>query len=328
MRFATLCATVMYPLSAIPIKVAATVRGFLDHKVIAIFSIPRNWTNVVGRVDFSLRPELLPGIRNDGERYRRMGRGYFFQILSFSGWMRAAAHKKSIVSRSLLRLRPAPILLISWLLGFAYRWCLKSTALVWLPLAYLINNVYGKGYTLSWLVRDLLSTPAWRAFRIYSALVIIWNGVVPVAIFPIYSRVSTWVISNFHVPDSVAAYLFVGYAARADAWQATVTVSVSNNPSKPQKGSISFSDVSLWHIAGVLAAFCTWIAFFWAGNLRSELAEGSLVGPKAQGELRTLQVLLAIRAGLSSYTIVCGVVAFAKAADWHWVHNIRVHWLP
>ncbi len=293
------------PLPAIPLRMAATIAALFKKRRESIEAIPRNWILNIAAIDSTVTPEILPGI-NQFLRSRPLEftpenlwimHPNFWQprkvlsiLRSFEGIFFGIIFIPFALAVSAL-----PILV-----GFAYRWALKSTAVVWLPLVVLVDGVYRKAYTLSWLVRDILTTPLWCLLRVYGAVVIVFNGILPLALFSTYYRTSAWLVEVLQVPPTIASYYFIGQG-----------------------------EVYSWHVAGVLAALSTWIAYIWAGSVKSAIDEHQLADEKKQKhKLRLLQGLLATRAILSSYTIVCGVIAFAKTQDWRWVQAITFRWFP
>ncbi len=113
------------------LKLSVTFYAVITHPLLSIQQLPRNWYEVVFCVDFIHPPEVLPGIdRTDS-------------FLKFSNWSAIWLKKKESNTTSeyifdlFFYVIATPFMFFPALL---YRWSLKSSALVWLPIIYIVGK--------------------------------------------------------------------------------------------------------------------------------------------------------------------------------------------
>ena len=130
--------------------VGGVVGGSLVSKTLAVLNtciknfwrslkaIPGNWYRIVFCVDICHPPELVPGV--EGEKYRELAEG--LSDLQFGRWVFGigSSLKERDSSEKLIGLLLVLLTPILYLPALVYRWSLKSSSIVWLPLIWLIRE--------------------------------------------------------------------------------------------------------------------------------------------------------------------------------------------
>ena len=167
-------------LYSLAVKVLATTVTVLKSPVESIIAIPSNWFLQVLCVDSWHPPEIVPGIETAASRVSPENelslltvRGALREIRSPEGWDRLAA------SLFLVSIAPA------FIAAFIYRLTLKSTALVWAPLLWIVPKLRP---TDSLQVRiRLLNATSWGRFVFWTSIlvvlafaakVLVYNGII------------------------------------------------------------------------------------------------------------------------------------------------------
>lgn len=289
---------------AIPVKICATVVGIFRKPLSCLRNIPANWVKQVARTDTTLMPEMLPGVRA-WVRTRR-GHGKITEVIAgpdivFKSSLRYTSRHSALF----FTLFFFPILFLPFAFGLLYRWALKATALVWLPLVFFLHGAFRKHDSLAWRVADLMKGPLAVFLRCYAGCVLFLNGLLPLFLRTLYLDVTTWLQAKMF-PDVLMRYFLL----------------------RPTAAVPQTLVVEAWHVAGLLSAAITLLLYVCAGSLCNRMDNGGFLNDEEKrSSLRKIQYTLAARAILTTYTIVCGVVAFAKAANWEWA-QFTVRWLP
>lgn len=278
-------------------KVSATFVGCVWIPHIAFLTLPRNWFKQALQIDSTCWPELMPGLNQASQKPQMSTKLGPLALLS-SHYARQfvlgdGSRFRQVVNGVILLNFAALPLLIS----LFYRWCLKATALVYLPLVFSFRSIFTKGDTLRARLGDLLDTQLSKVQRIYTGFVIVFTGVIPFALASHYSALCTALAQQFPAGEPVLRYWLV-----------------------------FDMQLKMWHVAGLLGAALTWGLYLKADQLRVKMQNGMLAEQREQKQaLRGLQALMVARAVFSAYTIFCGVVAFAKTQSWI---TLNVVWVP
>jgi len=290
------------PLLALPVKAFATFLSFRRRPLSCFQRIPANWVKQVSQTDSTLMPELLPGIRAllRTERVEEIALIGGPDII-----IRNIKSEEDFKVRLIMTFVSLPLLILPLAIGLLYRWSLKATAVVWMPLAYLLHGVFRKRDSLEWRVKDFMKGPLALFLLVYSGCVLFFNALLPFVLRSKYLDAAAWLKAKLF-PEALMRYYLL--APTPEAPQVLV--------------------VQAWHLAGLVSAAITLGLYFWASTLRNQLDSDGFSGEAdKQNTLRKIKAVLATRAVLTTYTMACGIVAFAKAAEWKWA-QFTVQFLP
>ena len=125
----------------INIRVFATILGLLKHPVITISNIPTNWKRIALYTDFLHPPEIIPGLESKitaEKKYKFLGDLLFSKYLK-TIWENL---KEGDMGERIVGLIALPFTLFLYIPSLIYRWSLKSTSVVYIPLIYLSQLSY------------------------------------------------------------------------------------------------------------------------------------------------------------------------------------------
>ena len=266
-------------LASLAIRVVSTIR----YVHFGIRDLPMNWRRTAFASD-SLSPiEFVPG---SGPVMRALARGkryavdptvrLSFALIATGGglWICHAA------SKSYLTLVDVPGLLasalaLSFITPYFYRWSLKSTTLLWLPLIYVVQETYTEKSASLRLV-DLRDSAISKIRRVVSWLVL--GGLAYK--FAILPQVSTW-------------------------WAAQPWTPVINVFLMPET-------LHLWHVAtGLNAAVALGSYYLYFERAPRFIEDGAWSEATAR---RVMNALLWVHFVISTYTISAGLVLTWRAA--------------
>jgi len=167
------------------IRVIAT----LCHPFKGIQSIPKNWVRAVLCSDLATPVELVPGTGSVREvlqkySYEDLDVDAVFMIVMFAIFLSLGAAVKffeTLLPNSLLSAVSVffafvfffgaslmALGLTCYIVAHMYRFSLKSTALIWLPLVYVVHVAYDKSLTLSGRLEEMQRSALWRLIRFIS----------------------------------------------------------------------------------------------------------------------------------------------------------------
>jgi hypothetical protein len=182
------------------------------------------------------------------------------------------------------------LMFLTWFLSLSYRWSLKSTALIWSPLLWVVISARGSGVPrvdLS-LIRDW---PLYKVMRLYSLFVL--------ALF----AAKVWVFFNLDVMTALVAWL-------QQRWGLYVFIAPHVLPS--------------WQLAAGANAAIAWVLLFFAQWQLMSIQHNS---PSALSDIAVgfiLGTASVIRNLLSFWVIFC---TLWLAWQLEWPH-FRVQYLP
>jgi hypothetical protein len=284
---------------SIAIKFAATAR----HPIKGIQCIPTNWVRVVLCTDLGTSVELVPGIGpaydtlkgcvtdDDPYEFGALLAGVIFAaavVFAIHYWVRPWSENilwqaffwflefSFSLSWSILALG-----LACYVVAYFYRLSLKSTALIWLPLVYVVYTTFDRSVALSVQLEEMRESALWKLTRLLA-----W-----VTLALLISKITV-------LPTSIEWW-------NSQSWAKVLNVYVMPNEIHP------------WHIATGLNAAITLLGFFYfldraPRRIREGIWSESTV-------LRAVQVFTLTRGLISIYTILVGLyltVIAARAMNW------------
>lgn len=174
--------------ASVLIKILATIR----HPLKGFRAIPTNWAQVVLCTDINTPVELVPGCGPVRETLRKCAYeeemsnwGLLLFGAIFAGLLVAAMHVwvrhwfSSVIWRGLVWFLEAVFIFSAlafalglgcYLVGYLYRLSLKSTALIWLPLLYVVRTTFDETLTLRTRLEEIRESALWKLIRLISWL--------------------------------------------------------------------------------------------------------------------------------------------------------------
>jgi hypothetical protein len=275
--------------SSVVVKIAATVR----HPVKGVQSIPANWVRVVLCTDLRTPVELVPGVGpaqktlSEITTYRR-GSSFSFLLLATivtAGLVVATRYLSRSDSwfASWLEGLITPVATIfalglaCYVVAYLYRLSLKSTALVWLPLVYVVRATFDNTVKLSVQLDEIRRSALWKLIRILA-----WITLALLA----------WKI--LILPNAIELW-------NSQPWTRILNVYVMPDEIHP------------WHLATGLNAAITLFGFYYfLDRAPRRLREGIW---NESPVLRGVQIFTFIRGTISIYTIFVGLLLTVRAAQ-------------
>jgi hypothetical protein len=154
------------------VKVGVTAYFSMRHPYESLCAIPKNWRKVVFALDCATLPEVLPGIESIDTRQERHSLSLIkvsdLQVEvrnSYRGGIRGKTVAAALVF----------VALGVFVIAVAYRYSLKSTALIWSPLVWIAGSMSLES-GLPRYFHHMIYDSSYRIARIYSALVILLFG--------------------------------------------------------------------------------------------------------------------------------------------------------
>jgi hypothetical protein len=254
-------------------KILATLVVLLSYPRHTLSAIPQNWRRVVFCTDLNATPELVPGV----EREVRLGQPLGLIQLSrrFAQLRKDNANRLDVISLTLFGLF-MPILLVP---AIVYRWSLKSTALVWSPLLWIVRPA-GDASPLFLTMRRLVCRGVFLAARIYSGVVVL--------LFV------------------AKLYLFYKWAEARSSAEQLAAWRVAEALVAPQ-------EIPWWQLAAVTNAVLTWVLFMIAQYYLQELEDQAPIPEKGLQTFFTTTLI--VRNVLAVYTAACALYILFTTVD-------------
>lgn len=257
-------------------RLAAWVATVVRHPLVALVAVPGNWRYATVVLDSKKWPEVMPAPRKVPESvapYRGLHAGQLIELV------------RDIPGSSGAKLGWLIAVFITSLLvvpAFAYRWSLKSTALIWFPLLWAMRSVRQAGESLP----DYLSAYVRKPLNIIVLCVSI--GV----IVTFLGKIILWSEWSGFVEWWNAAH-----------WRSVLSLYVT-----PQ-------EIQWWQVAmfanSIIAIAMYLLAVQWLVSMKYRQITNETL-PR-----RVFQVGLFIRPILSGYTIACTLyITIRAASDW------------
>ncbi len=264
------------------IKIVATTYSFLRHPIYTISAIPHCWKRIALCTDMAYPPELLPGVEEEFEKFQIYSfRGFFIEMLSEFKTQNLFNKGMQFLQLVVFSLIPLAAIIIS----FSYRWSLKSTSLVYAPLAWLMNSTISVRKNLN----DYLLFAAKSAlgkFVFYFSF-----AIVLLSLFKIY--LLFWAQSALTILDNTPGWnIMTIYLAPRQLENVGVVV-------------------DLWHVTAFINALLAIFMFFYADLVLLRMKENQQWSEKTAIAITGGNIFL--RGFLSLYTITCVLYVTIKA---------------
>ena len=290
-------------LLSIGIRISATVLGFLKHPIITISYIPTNWKRIALYTDFLHPPEIIPGLESkittDTEGKYNIDELLFSEYLKEMIW--ESFIKAKDIFDYIIGLLGLLFILFLYVPALIYRWSLKSTSVVYVPLIYLSQLSY------------IPDTPEQRAkqilkqkFQLLWAIggVIICLTLIPILLATFTNWLTDYTIEGSWTRDIINFFTFVPAMER-------------------------------WNVARLACAIITVLMFLIAKKFIDTTQNSSNQNPPVSTfvtdltdlSLRTLNL---IRGAGVLYIITCALIIFwSKIRDIDWIlPAIGQDWFP
>jgi hypothetical protein len=280
------------------VRIAATLR----HPISGIQSVPENWKRVVLCSSVFSELELIPEMEPVRKTLRRvtfdetesewgfllvlilMGgalvvlAGFLVSIVHF-GWAKTVSGIVGGVGLTMITI--GLIGIACYFVACSYRICLKSTALLWLPLLYVVKVTFDEALTLEARLREIRISAIWKLIRVLAWITIFLFGL-KLAVLP--QVIGWW---------------------NDQRWAKVLNVYVMPNIIHP------------WHIAAFANALIALIGYYVILERAPRLLHDGVWS--ARTVEKTLRVFTFIRTFLSIYTIVVLIYLTVIAAiTMHW----------
>lgn len=262
------------------LKIYVVLTSILKNTRHILAALPKNWRKVVLCLDSATLPEILPGIEAvQGDK----------EIVSLKISIIAREMKKS---HDVFKLMLSIVFVIIFVPAYAYRLSLKSTALIWSPLLWIVGSV-SQVKELPRFLHHVATLTWYRLSRYYSALVILMFA----------AKVA----------------LFVSLLQADDAGDALPGWGVLRHYVVP-------TDIPLWQVAGAVNAALAWALLFIA---EPWIGDPGLDDPQKAAALRhRFWTILVVRNALSVYTALCTIYITAEIASGFALPPLRVRVFP
>ncbi len=281
-------------LCSVIVRVVATLR----HPIKGVKEVPANWRRVVLCTDMKTPVELVPETGSVREILQRVvsdkGEAQQSTILimvvtAFA--CGAGAHFARSIWSAWIWLGITWFFELCWLIlgallvagmfchliGWMYRFSLKSTALLWAPLLHVVKSTFDESLPLDMKLQELCVSSVWRLIRIFSWVTLFllslkvvilpqvigwwnaqpWSSVLNVYVMP--NEIHTWhiVAAANSVFALVGYYLFIERASRhlsAGAWSSAFVANVLQGFTFV-RGFLSIYTITVGVYLTVIAAF-------------------------------------------------------------------------
>jgi hypothetical protein len=308
---AVLAVTVaLFGVSLILIRMVSMLLILIQNPLTTLSAIPKNWRRATLCVDVVHPPEILPGseagnIPKELEFLRGYGplaHIYKGQDLVFykelEEFLRArfgsVAHAgQGWLGTAIITLAFAPIIIALWYIpAISYRWSLKSTALIWSPLFWVITPARSNLIIRMKYIRHGVFYKVMRAYSLIIAILllgklyILWSWHEIVTEWPSWPKIAEiWT----KIPKTHVLYAYVAPP-----------------------------EIPIWQLAAFLNTVLAWVTFFIADLLLLRYGENQPLHEEIPHNVfRGLEI---IRNALSLYMIVCTLyitVSLSMEGKWN-----------
>jgi len=284
------------PVLVLSIRVASGLVGVMRWPIDSLRAIPANWARTVLALDVRQAPQPLPPPTPPvHQRY--------LNDISLSYWFRAA-HSWVSGSMPLSHVGTFLIvvlyLLLTFVLGlmlfvpaWAYRWSVKATSILYLPLIWVVRSSWPTGVTLRDRLEDFQHSKVEQLKRWYAGFVIVGLTVVPVAVF-------LW-------------------------WHATLAALADRVGLRIVNFVLFTGEIEMWHVARLVNAAITVGVWLFADAELRGIQRGR--GHTEESVGAVISTASFVRGLLGFYLVAVGLCIFATEVDWSTVH-FRFVWWP
>ncbi len=279
-------------------RIASILKTFVQSPINSILEIPNNWYRVVFCIDSTSPPELVPGIEMIKDEEGK-GRIFDFKLRNALRDGLYALRRDSFSDKFLgfVWLLYIPILIFPPLF---YRWSLKSSSIIWLPLIWIINGNKDQNEKEN---KKLQVQLIWMRKSIWSKITAVYAFIV--------------------------IFLFTALPLLIKGKLQSIQENLSEIPNGSGLNELlnfffAFQ-MHAWHWSRFFVAILTLVTFFYADKLlikRSEIQQAGLTTAPF-----FIRFILLLRVPLSLFTIACGFYLLVKPINWHeQLQNMQ--WLP
>lgn len=201
------------------VRLYASLVGFIFHPIISISNIPSNWVRINLCVDSYCNPEILPGIHHSNNKEFMLE----LSDIRYSGYSNLFYYLLCMIG-------------IVFIYGpsLFYRWSIKGTSIIWLPLLWAAGLIVDKSSKQD---DDLIRRQADH----------VRNGLLTKIVL-IFSTIT--IFFGF-----LKLYLFAEWARVADVWKATMPSLIDE--------LIAPLYVYPWHITALINSILMWSLILW-----------------------------------------------------------------
>jgi hypothetical protein len=279
-------------IAAIIIKVVTTTYILFLHPVQSISAIPGNWRRVVLSTDSATYPELLPGLHHylDINPLSSLDN---ISVLRLVGIFRPSFGDDKGFVKTLIVGAILLLFVIIYTPAIAYRWSVKSTAVIWSPLLWIFKPFKGPE-SLMHFARGVVTLAVYKITRAYSILIL--------CLFT--TKVTTWIFWHYweNTLRKIPGWFIVDSYLMADR-------------------------IALWHITAAVSSFLSLWIWVQATEYIHDFESGKDV-PTAWFE-RVFRASFVSRNFLGVYTALCTVyitISIASKLDLPPLHILVFPW--
>ena len=278
------------------IKILATLASFFSHLPELILVIPYNFYKYVFTVDLFLSPQVVPEADQiyDLDKYPTI-LSEFNNVYDIPKFLITSATETTLVGKTIGMFCVMLVLIPIILLSFSFRFAIKSTAILWLPLLWLIYQSR-PGESVINRMDYHLHTPWYIMTLMYSGFVVL-GGALKIALY-----IGVWRFINLQSFGPVGEL-------------ATRLVAPTELPG--------------WQIASFINALLAWAFGFWAVPQLRAHAKHSTEARSEASLRREYTGFQAVRTTLSLYSIACTFYIAASTAwqtEWPAIRFVIFPW--
>lgn len=252
----------VFPLEITIGKVRATLSALFTHPRETISAIPTNWKKIALCTDIGSVPEIMPGIET--MPFRGDIKGIQLGGIYRSIWKDFRSDGFTLISVPIVLLY-----LIVTLVSLAYRWSLKSTALIWSPLLWYMRPVYA-AEDLNYRLDQIL--------RLAMSKVVLWYSVFFVGFFIGKIYLLSFASEHMNLVASLPGWTFLRHLFVPEG-------------------------LPIWQIASFVNAVLGISIFFIADYLHHAIKHNQTI--PAQTIVKIDRVLSDVRNTITCYTVLC-----------------------
>jgi hypothetical protein len=299
--------------TSILIRFSATLTSLCLDTTNSMLAIPQNWQRICLSMDLAHPPELLPGIDEiDVQAIRESELGEFMEIIKFKQFVNhyfyTAFDADDRLTYVILLLRYSFTLII-YVPSIVYRWSLKSTSLVYLPLMWAVRSNLTSANSAADKTGDILQDGIERLSRWYAWFVIVFLTALPMAfLFYAYSarmRFSDRI--DFFISSTISPVL---------SYQ-ILKIFLFVTPDRIEIGS--------WHLTRFAGAVITVWLYNYTQKSKRKIDKG--IWSESDVE-RRIGVAAFSRSCLAIWTTVCSVAIVLTSVRWYMLPEVVIRWFP
>ncbi len=284
-------AVLLLPFIAVPagIRVFATVVSSAQNPLTTVAEIPQNWWRIVVATDSCFPPEVVPGATSTrGHRDGPLDPDCTLDPLSslLSGFYNSWKARRSWLQGVLLLLGNGLITIALTVPAWLYRWSIKGTALIYLPLIYIVRS--SQRESTEEHLEDVRDRATFKLARAVGVLSIVVFAVRLMAALSWNELVGWWEQLPRAIQRGADAYL-----------------------------NLNRVSIPIWMWASLANALLVWGLWIFADNMLTKHARSG--EPIPDSVQTTLRSSLLARGALSIYTISCllyTTAALVPTLDW------------